>query len=101
MSDRYSFIVKGFDARVTVEHGRETTQARTIVFDDESDSTEIIYSTPNDSTRYSGYCTAEIISRQLFDALLTRRQIEAEDIGAALEAQGLECRCDDDDDDEY
>lgn len=92
MSTTYSITINGLDAQVQIGNGYETSGAATIVFDDDAN---IVAET--EFTRYSGYCTAEIVYLELDKTLTTRRGIESHDVANAVLVLGLECTCDDDD----
>ena len=82
--------VKGLDVTVDVHWGVSTASAWVLVFDEDA---TVVYD--GESRVFSGFCEAEIVATLLGDALLTRRQIEWDDINPALDALGLFCNCED------
>jgi hypothetical protein len=87
----YEIEIRGLDARVTITRGNETASAWGILFDENA---EIV--TETESTRYSGYCDAEILTAVVGEMAFSRRGIEWDDIHATVEALDLPaCECED------
>lgn len=88
----YDFTLTGritIDASIDIHRGIETASAWGLAFDQDAD---VIADT--DSTRYSGYCDAEIAYHELHRLFAGRWGIESEDIAAAVDAQLPICECD-------
>lgn len=91
----HTVTVKGLEARVIIERGNSTGYpAQGTAWDEDGG---MVAATT--STTYNGYCTAELVAMIADELLVTRRQIESEDVWAAVEESGLHCTCDIEDED--
>lgn len=78
------------EVRAWIDHeGSEASSAYGIAFNADA---ETIADTR--TTRYSGYCDAEIFYAELHRLIAQRWGLESADIAAAIEAQGFSCECD-------
>jgi hypothetical protein len=79
------------DACVNIDHDINTSVAYGLAFNDDGD---VVAET--DSTRYSGFCEAEIVYHELHRLIAWRWGIESGDIADALDMRGIMCDCEED-----
>jgi len=87
----YNFKIAGrmtIDATIDVHRGIETASAWGLAFDQDAD---VIAET--ESTRYSGFCDAEIVYSELHRLFAGRWGIESEDIASAVDSVLPLCEC--------
>ena len=78
------------DVRIYVDYGVDTAAAYGIALDDNAN-----VRAETDSSRYSGYCAAEIVYHEAHRLIAGRWGVESEDIAAAVESILPPCECED------
>lgn len=88
IGEKVIITIKGLEAHIDVDYGAEADVASGVLFDGATIIAHV-------EERFSGFCTSCMVSRVAMSLLFTRRQIEAEDVWAALAEQGADvCECD-------
>ena len=76
------------DVRIYVDYGINTAAAYGVAFDDNAN-----VRAETDSSRYSGYCAAEIVYHETHRLIAGRWGVESGDIAAAVDSILPICEC--------